>query len=45
MDDHTRVLVDGPYGGVPLALDKFDTVILLSGGIGAFDSFILPFKL
>jgi len=35
-----RVLVDGPYGGVPLSLDKFDTVLLLSGGIGS--TFTLP---
>lgn len=35
-----RVLVDGPYGGVPVDMGKFDTVLLFAGGIGS--TFTLP---
>ncbi|KDQ13334.1 hypothetical protein BOTBODRAFT_175647 [Botryobasidium botryosum FD-172 SS1] len=34
------VLIDGPYGGVPLSLRTFDRVYLLAGGSGA--TFTLP---
>ncbi len=35
---NVRVFVDGPYGGVPkgLELRRFDEVLLLTGGTGAF---------
>ena len=32
-----RVLVDGPYGGIPLSLRQFDRVYLFAGGSGMFD--------
>ncbi|KAI5825867.1 hypothetical protein K523DRAFT_375380 [Schizophyllum commune Tattone D] len=35
-----RVLVDGPYGGVPVTLAAYDRVLLLAGGSGA--TFTLP---
>ena len=31
----TRVLLDGPYGGIPVSLRAFDRVYLLAGGSGA----------
>ncbi|KAJ7073226.1 ferric reductase NAD binding domain-containing protein [Mycena belliarum] len=36
----TRVVVDGPYGGVHIALQGYDRVLLLAGGSGA--TFTLP---
>ncbi|KAL1745572.1 hypothetical protein HDZ31DRAFT_36155 [Schizophyllum fasciatum] len=35
-----RVLLDGPYGGVPVTLAAYDRVMLLAGGSGA--TFTLP---
>ncbi|KAL1746923.1 hypothetical protein HDZ31DRAFT_80856 [Schizophyllum fasciatum] len=35
-----RVMVDGPYGGVPVALRAYDRVLLLAGGSGA--TFTIP---
>ncbi|KAL1733764.1 ferric reductase NAD binding domain-containing protein [Schizophyllum commune] len=35
-----RVLVDGPYGGVPVTLAPYDRVLLLAGGSGV--TFTLP---
>ncbi|KAJ7598883.1 ferric reductase NAD binding domain-containing protein [Mycena floridula] len=31
----TRVLIDGPYGGLPLPLKNFDHICLFAGGSGA----------
>ncbi|KAL1723250.1 ferric reductase NAD binding domain-containing protein [Schizophyllum commune] len=36
----TRVMVDGPYGGVPVALGTYERVLLLAGGSGA--TFTVP---
>ena len=33
----TRVMVDGPYGGVPVALRTYDRVLLMAGGSGERD--------
>ncbi|KAL1745482.1 hypothetical protein HDZ31DRAFT_36238 [Schizophyllum fasciatum] len=38
-----RVLVDGPYGGVPVTLSAYDRVVLLAGGSGG--TFTLPLLL
>lgn len=35
----TRVMVDGPYGGVPVALGTYERVLLLAGGSGELVSF------
>ncbi|TRM65036.1 ferric reductase NAD binding domain-containing protein [Schizophyllum amplum] len=35
-----KVMMDGPYGGVPVALRTYDRVLLLAGGSGA--TFTLP---
>ncbi|KAF9049544.1 hypothetical protein BDZ89DRAFT_940671 [Hymenopellis radicata] len=39
----TRVLIDGPYGGLPFDLKNFHTVYLFAGGSGA--SFTVPLLL
>ncbi|KAJ6560971.1 FAD-binding domain-containing protein [Mycena sp. CBHHK59/15] len=39
----TRVVVDGPYGGVHIPLQTYDRVVLLAGGSGA--TFTLPLLL
>ncbi|KAF8451751.1 ferric reductase NAD binding domain-containing protein [Kalaharituber pfeilii] len=33
-DVSLRVLLDGPYGGMPRKLESFDTVLLIAGGSG-----------
>ena len=33
-DASYRVLLDGPYGGMPRKLESFDTVLLIAGGSG-----------
>ncbi|KAJ7246047.1 hypothetical protein C8J57DRAFT_1361371 [Mycena rebaudengoi] len=39
----TRVVVDGPYGGLHVPLKSYDSVVLLAGGSGA--TFTLPLLL